>query len=300
LLLMASSILGFVLQDNPDLQEKILDTALSQLPVIGDQLARPEGLTGSTWAIVIGAIGVIYGALGVAQATQNAMNIAWAVPRNRRPNPLLARVRSLVLLATAGLGILATTFLTTLGSDIDALDSQIDPVLRWVLLAITVSVNTFIFMLIFWLATTHKHSLGTTVPGAVTTALLWQLLQMLGTGYVTNVIKNASFANSIFAAVIGLFAFIYLAAMCVVFGAELNVVKAHRLWPRALLTPFTDHVDLTEGDQRAYADYANAQRTKGFERVQVRFDHDGQFKSAMLRAKREEEKEEASADDDSG
>ena len=52
LLLMASSILGFVLQDNPELQEKILDTALSQFPVIGDQLARPEGLQGSTTAII--------------------------------------------------------------------------------------------------------------------------------------------------------------------------------------------------------------------------------------------------------
>jgi membrane protein len=286
LLLMASSILGFVLQGNPDLQNKILDSALSQFPVIGDQLARPGGLQGSTTAIVIGALGVLYGAMGVAQATQNAMNIAWAVPRNRRPNPILARVRSLVLLATAGIGILITTFVTTLGSDVDALDTDIDPVLRVVLMAITVSVNAGVFVLLFRLATTHQHSLHRAIPGAVTAAVLWQLLQLLGTTYVTHVIKNASFANGVFAAVIGMIAFIYLGALSVVLGAEVNVVKAHRLWPRALLTPFTDNVDLTKADRRAYADYAAAQRTKGFEKVDVRFEHDGQFLSASRRAKR--------------
>ena len=55
-------------------------------------------------------------------------------------------------------------------------------------------------------------------------------------------------------------------------GIEVNVVLARRLWPRALLTPFTDHVDLTEADRRAYASYARAQRHKGFERVEVSFD----------------------------
>ena len=38
-----------------------------------------------------------------------------------------------------------------------------------------------------------------------------------------------------------------------------------------LLTPFTDSVDLTEADRRAYADYAKAQRHKGFQRVRVSF-----------------------------
>jgi membrane protein len=44
------------------------------------------------------------------------------------------------------------------------------------------------------------------------------------------------------------------------------------LWPRALLTPFTDDVDLTPADRRAYAGYARAERFKGFERIDVDFD----------------------------
>ena len=44
LLLLGSSILGFFLQGNPDLQSDLIDSALAQFPIIGDQLGQPEGL----------------------------------------------------------------------------------------------------------------------------------------------------------------------------------------------------------------------------------------------------------------
>jgi len=48
------------------------------------------------------------------------------------------------------------------------------------------------------------------------------------------------------------------------------VLQFH-LWPRALLTPFTDAVVLTQADRRAYSLYAQTQRFKGFERVEAHF-----------------------------
>ena len=116
LLLLLASVLGFVLQDNSDLERRILDSALSQFPMIGDQLSDPQGLQGNRTAVVIGGLVALYGALGVAQALQNAMNVAWSVPRNRRPNPLKARLRSVLLIGTAGIAVLATTILSALGA----------------------------------------------------------------------------------------------------------------------------------------------------------------------------------------
>ena len=58
-----------------------------------------------------------------------------------------------------------------------------------------------------------------------------------------------------------------------VVSVEINVVRARVFYPRALLTPFTDHVDLAGGDLRAYSAYARAQRHKGFERIHISFDH---------------------------
>ena len=55
-------------------------------------------------------------------------------------------------------------------------------------------------------------------------------------------------------------------------AAEINVVAQRRLWPRALLTAFTDDVDLTAADERAYTSYADSEQYKSFEVVDVEFD----------------------------
>ncbi|MDX6365253.1 MAG: hypothetical protein QOK30_329 [Nocardioidaceae bacterium] len=287
LLLLASSILGFLLHNDPHLQHQILNSALSQFPVIGDQLGSPGGLQGSSTAVVVGILGSLYGALGVANATQNAMNIAWGVPRNKRPNPIVGRLRSMLLLLTAGVGILATTLLSSLGSEVDAFDTQIGTWLQVIRSVAAILLNAGVFVLLYRLATTHPHSLKRAVPGALFAAITWQLLQLVGTAYVGHVIKHATVTNSVFALVLGLIAWIYLGAVIVVLGVEINVVKAHRLYPRALMTPFTDNVDLTAGDQRAYSDYAEATRSKDFEQVEVSFEHDGQYASAKRRAQRD-------------
>jgi membrane protein len=278
LLLLASSALGVILQGNDRLRLEILDSALSQFPVIGDQLADPRGLQGSGVALVVAFLGSLYGALGVAQATQNAMNIAWAVPRNRRPNPLLSRLRSLLLIATAGIAVLATTVLSAAGSTFG--DDALGEVLTVLAVICSVAVNAVVFTLVFRLSTTHPLSLRDALPGAVTAALVWQLLQSVGAVYVGQVVRNASATNGVFAIVLGLIAWIYVAATVLVLCTELNVVRVKRLWPRALMTPFTDDVDLTRGDRHTYTDVATAQRTKDFESVDVSFEHEGQNATA--------------------
>ena len=65
LLLLASSILGFILQGYPEFEQRTLDSALAQFPIIGSELGRPGGLQGSVGAIVIGGLGALYGAVGL-------------------------------------------------------------------------------------------------------------------------------------------------------------------------------------------------------------------------------------------
>jgi uncharacterized BrkB/YihY/UPF0761 family membrane protein len=96
LMLIGSSVLGFVLQGHPDLQQRILTSALAQFPIVGDQLGRPEGIRGSTSAVIFGAVAAMYGVVGLGQAAHNAINVCWAVPRNIRLNPIISRLRSLV------------------------------------------------------------------------------------------------------------------------------------------------------------------------------------------------------------
>jgi uncharacterized BrkB/YihY/UPF0761 family membrane protein len=270
LLLLGSSILGFFLQGNPELRTELIDSALAQFPIIGDQLGQPEGLQGSTAGIVIGGLVALYGALGLGQALQNGLNIAWSVPRNSRPNPVLLRLKSLGLLLTAGLALLAISVLSALSSNTSVLGDAFSSY-SWPIWVASVAVNTVVLAVLFRYGTARNHPFWGSVPGALTTALLWQLLQQLGTLYVTNVLTETSAMNKTFGLVLGLIGLIYIAAVMGVLGIEVNVVLNRRLWPRALLTPFTDNVELTEADKRAYAGYARAQRHKGFEQVEVTF-----------------------------
>ena len=98
---------------------------------------------------------------------------------------------------------------------------------------------------------------------------MWQLLQLGGAAYVDRVLVNTSSMTKTFGLVLGLIGFLWIGAVMAVLAMEINVVLARRLWPRALLTPFTDNVELTDADRRAYASYARMQRHKGFEKVQV-------------------------------
>lgn len=272
LLLIASSVLGFVLQGNAELRDEVLNGALSQFPIVGTELGKPKGLQGSTSAVVFGTIAALYGVLGLGQAAQNAVNVAWAVPRNSRLNPLVSRASSLVLLVLAGLTVLAVTVLSSIVSHVDNFGgADFDRGLDWLLKLGSLLLNALVLAAMMRFATTARQSFRSSLPGAVAVALMWQLLQQAGGTYVDRVISRVSDVNAVFAIVLGLLALLYIASVMAVIGLEINVVLAKRLFPRSLLTPFTDAVDLTDGDRQAYAGYAKAQRHKGFERVRVSF-----------------------------
>jgi membrane protein len=283
LLLLLSSLLGFALQGDPHLQQQILSSTLSQFPVIGTQLGSTAGLRGSGVGVVVGLLGLVYGGLGVAQAVQNVMNVAWGIPRNNRPNPVMARLRSLLLLTVGGVAVAGTTVLSALGSSAGAFGASLGAGAQVVLTLAAVAVNALVFLLAFRIATARTLSWRDAAPGALTAAVAWQLLQSFGALYVGHVLKNATAVNGVFGLVLGLFAWLYVAATSVVLSVEINVVRVKHLWPRALLTPFTDDVDLTHGDRKTYADAAEAQRAKGFESVDVSFDHEGQNATAQRR-----------------
>lgn len=266
-LLLLSTVVGFVLQGQPEWQDRILDSALSEFPIVGDELRTTGTLGGGPVGLVVGGLAALYGGLGVGQALQYANNTAWMVPRNSRPNPFASRGRGLLLLLVAGMTIVLTTGLTTY---LQRLVSG--GYAGWAITIASIVLNTLVIALIFIIATTRPLSLADVLPGSVLAALAWQGMQAVGAVYVSTVIERASNLNSVFAIVLGLLVFLYTMSVAIMLCVEVNVVRKEHLWPRALLTPFTDQVVLTSADQRAYARHAEAQRLKGFQRIDVFFD----------------------------
>jgi len=272
LLLLLATILGYALHGNPHLQRQVLDSALAQFPVIGGQVTENiRSFHGSTAGLVIGILGCVYGGLGIVQAVQNTLNRVWAVPRDSRPDPVRARLRSLLLLAFGGASVIATTVLSALGAAADAYGASLGGGARAIATAAAIALNVTLFTVAFRVLTARRVAVRQIRAGAVAAAVTWQALQLAGTLLLGQKLKGATATYGLFALVLGLLAWIYLGAVTTVICAEFNAVRAGQLWPRSLLAPFTDNPDLTTADRRAYISYAKTERHKTFENIEVTF-----------------------------
>jgi inner membrane protein YhjD len=274
MLLLLVTVLGFVLGGASGLQHQALSSAVGQFPIVGEQIGRNiHAVHGSVVAVIIGVVGSLYGGIGVVQATQYALNTVWAVPRNSRPDPLRARLRSLGVLVVLAVGLLATALLSVLTTsiDVDALGGAGGTVVRVGAVVLAVLLDAALFTVVSRLLLARQVSVRQIGVGALVAAVGWQVLQLGGSYLVGHELRGADASYGVFGVVLGLIAFLYLAATLVVLCAELTVIRVEKLWPRSLLTPFTDKVRLTEPDRRAYTSYATAQRAKGFEQISAEF-----------------------------
>jgi YihY family inner membrane protein len=263
LLLVLTSILGYVLRNDPDLASSIVDSALAQFPVIGPDL-QVAGLGANGIAVVIGLVAAIWAGMGVFLASQNAMNRLWAVPHRSRPNFFLARLRALGLLVVLGGSALATTILSTLA----AFRSSYPDVSK---AAITVA-SIGVYFLLFWMGfrlLTAEATWRQLRGGAAGAAVLYQGLQTVGGLYVTAVLQRASNTYGTFALVIGLLSWIYLGATIVLFCAEANVVATRRLWPRSFSMLLEQPP--TDADVRTLTDLARIEERRHDGTVSVDF-----------------------------
>ena len=263
LLLVFVTVLGFILQGNPSAQNSVLHSTLKQVPILGEQLERNvHSLTGSPAGLAIGLVGSLLAGLGISGATQNAFSQVWHVPRKHRPNFLAWRVRALGLLLLLGLLSIVST---GAAGYVTAHTHGLAEVLGGVLLAL--AVNLLLFFSVFRLLTSDEVATRDLIPGVVMGAVLFQILQHVGGIYVDHVLRHAKQTSGLFAFVLGLLTWLYLAGQVTLLAAEINVVRARRLWPRSF---FSD--PLLDADRRALTSSAEAEERVSEENVQVTFD----------------------------
>ena len=273
LLLLLTSVLGFVLQGDQGLRSSIENSVLANFPVIGGDLSRNiAGFKGSGAGLAIGVVGTLYGGLGAMQAAQAGFNQIYGVPRNKQPNPIKSRVRSLGLLALLGSGVLLSTGLTVILSTANGISHNLGDAVQVLGYGVSYAVNVALFSAAFQLLTARDLRFRQVVAGGIVAAALWMLVEAFGSSFISHEFKHTQQLYGIFAIVLVTLAWLYLQSVILMLSAEINVVLEYRLWPRSLLTPFTDNVQLTGADRRAYRQYAEVQRFKGFETVTTEFE----------------------------
>src|SRR5271165_1152802 len=243
LLLLLTTILGFALAGNPGLHERLIDSALGNFPVIGDQLrSEVHPLEGNTVALVIGIAGTVYGSLGLGMASQNAMNTVWNIPHVHWPSFWTRYLRTFGVIGLLGLAVASSTALS-------AFAAAVAHGTGTTVLAVAAScmANLGLFLLAFMVLTAEPLRPREVAVGAITATLFWEALQLIGTWYVTSGLRNASPIYGVFAVVLTLLSWLYLGSQLTLWAAEINVVLRYRLWPRSVTQP-----PLTKADRLVY------------------------------------------------
>ena len=263
LLLVFTSVLGFVFDSNPELQKQLLDSTLERMPVIGPQISGDIGsLTGSRVALAVGVLGALWTGLGVTLAIGTALDRIWAVPPVEGPGFVSSRLRGLLVLVSVGVvNVLATVAvgLVTAGG----VGTTVTQALSFLASAV---IDLVLFAASFRLLTAAQLTTREVLPGAVLAAGFWLGLQALGGAFVTQVLAGSSQTYGGFAAVIGLLSWLLIASELILIAAELNVVVAHRLWPRSLTG------DLLEADKQALQASARAAQLDRRQQIEVSFE----------------------------
>jgi YihY family inner membrane protein len=243
LLLLFTTILGYVLHNNDSLRKDLVNSALGNFPIIGTQLqSETHTLQGSGAALVIGALLLVYGAFGLGQATQAGMNAVWNVPYVRRPSFLLRYARALgvlVLLAVSTIGSTVLTGFATLAARGSGATT--------ILVIGSTLLNFLLIMAAFKVMIAAPLRWREIALGAALAAVFWQTLQLIGSWYVGRGLQHNSDTYGFFAVVIVLLSWIYLGAQLFLLAAEINVVRRYRLWPRSIVQP-----PLTAADRRVF------------------------------------------------
>ena len=233
LLLLLATILGFALSGNPALREQLIDSALGNFPVIGDQIRSDvHPLEGNTTALIIGIAGTVYGSLGIGFASQNAMNTVWNIPYVHWPNIWKRYARTLGVIGLLGLAVVSSTALA-------AFATAVAHGMTASLLAIasSVVVNLGLFLLAFMVLTAEPLRPREVAVGVICATAFWETLQLIGTWYVTKGLRTTSPTYGFFAVVITLLSWLYLGSQLTLWAAEINVVLRYRLWPRSVTQP---------------------------------------------------------------
>lgn len=246
LLLVAVTVLGWVLSTSDKVS--VLTKLANMFPLLDPNTIT--GLTGSWWPVLLGTVTALWSGIGVIGAMSTAFNSVWEIPYHRRSGKLKQVGRSLGVLGTVGVGLVATTLLSSfITSSANGVHLGVAGHIAGYLIAVLLDIG--LVLAAFRILTERDVTIREVLPGAVLTGVVFFILQELSAFIISRHLKSAQSTYGHFATVITILWWFYLQSIVTLLGAQLNVVLKQRLYPRSLVgTPDT------EADRRVLQAYA--------------------------------------------
>jgi YihY family inner membrane protein len=232
LLLVCSAILQIISFNNSELRQSVINHATQYFPVMGQHLeSQLNDLSGTKAILVISIFFTLWGAKGIADIFQYALNHIWGVPHPDRPGFVKRTLKSLGIIFLAGGGFIAAAFLSSLATTYNH-----DLTFRTLSILVSVSVLFGVFLALFkWgLAGPKAYKNKAVMYSALSAAIGIQFLQTVGVLLVSRQLKHLNSFYGSFGATLALLFWIYLQAQVVVYAAEIGSVFDKHKWPRDL------------------------------------------------------------------
>jgi YihY family inner membrane protein len=234
LLLVATTILGLILEGDDDLQEAILDSFVSKIPVVGATILNNQGdLTGSWVALIVGLLGALWGSLRAFNALQTALDDIWEVEHGRR-NYWVQRLNSLIFVAAIGAAQAGSVALAVAVGH-----AGLPRTSQFLLTFGGLALNVAVVGSIYRFMTSREMTWRMVWPGTLFTSVLYTILQFAGTNILTRRLAGATEVYGTFAALIVLAFWISLHGLIALVGAEINAAvqrRRHRVGPTAAIS----------------------------------------------------------------
>ncbi len=262
LLLVLTTVLGLVASANPVLRHNVTSAVAKQFPLIGDELTQNVSALhrSSLIGLIVGLLIVIWGTSSLAQTAMFTMAQVWNIPGPERPNYLHRLSRAGLFLLVLLVGVVVTTGLASLSAF-----GHHSVALLVIADIVAIAVNIAMYLLGYRVITPSLVPTRDLVPGAMIAGVLWTVLQAGGALVVSHFLTSGSVYH-IFGVVLALIAWIYLVVQLTIYAAEVNVVRAGKLYPRSLAPP-----PYTKADRAALALQPLQMRRVPEQQVEVTF-----------------------------
>lgn len=218
LLLVFTTVLGFVLHSQTALRDRIIGSAVEQLPFVGQQMAEdPSKLHGNAVVLILGLLASLWAGMKAFVAVHTSLDDVAEIPLDERSNLFMTRLRALLgMLYVGGAQIGAAILASIAGVTGVAVIGKV------LLLIGTAAINATVLALSYRWLRTGKPEWRSLLPGAIVGGIIFAVLQLVGVAIVGRQIAHASPVYGTFASVIGLLYWLSLHAIVALGGAELN------------------------------------------------------------------------------
>jgi YihY family inner membrane protein len=221
LMLAAVTILGFVLHDNEQRQQQIIDSAASEIPVLGQTLAdNPGSIDGSVLALLIGLGGALWASTKAFVGLQSALDDAWEVGVDDRDGLPAQRGKALLGVAIIAFSQVGTFVIAGIVSA-----ARLPAFSNAALIGATVVVNVAVITAMYRVLTSYPATWGDVWLGGVFAGVVFSALQHFGTLIVTRFAKSDNEALGTINTILGLLAWLSLIGITVIMCAELNAAR---------------------------------------------------------------------------